>query len=352
MVKKLLLFGFVFLMLSSFSFAIDDTNLISYYSFDSSRTDDEHGSIDFGLEGTVTSSSTAKLGAKSDYMNAVGGISANNNAHGLTTSFCINFWTRMDTIPTESAWVGRTESTAYVGQPTMSHGSGQIYAGTWGGSAWERDNAVWSPSTDTWYMMTLKWDNNAYSSSWINGAILTNSSNSDITTYSANADISIGRAYNNVYTIDGYIDELSIWSECSNQDIIDLYNGGSGLTLSSISPSLVTTYAFDIHAENGTSSLTNFNASVTNNGTTYEYITTNGTINTNSTDTWADGNFNVTISASGYEDWEIRQFYWDDTQNSIIYPILTLTPILSQDCTGYLIVNAGCEAIMNKGFTW
>ncbi len=263
------------------------------------------GDNDATLQGSGTFSSTKKLGSYSTTYQSNGDY-ATTNINMKSYDWTWSGWVKFDALPNENnaPIIGGTDDqTLSIGTGWVDGASLSIHAGN--GASWSCGDITGATtlSVDTWYHIVAMRDGN-------NVSIFLNSAHEiSCNSYSGAFDFNLNIGRGGASYMDGFIDELSYWNRTlTSAEIVNLYNGGSGMAYSADSSPIVTLNS-PIDTYNSTSKTITFNATLSDdinlmNGSLY----LNGIINeTNSSGfngtyyifdkTFNDGDYNWTIEA-------------------------------------------------------
>lgn len=242
-------------------------------------------------------------------------------------SWAVSMWVNPDTVGSSNWWFfdktavdttnanyclidgGATDIRCKINSVNVQGGT--VVAGSWNFVVWQ-------------YNMT-----NDKVELWVDNVLIGNTSVSG-QTWGSTADIHFGSRFDGVAGFDGRMDEVSIASQYTKEEISELYNSGAAFVPSF--GSTVSHVVVDSQIYAGVQLLT-FNASLTINGTTTTHTTTNGTINTGKV---FGQYYNLTVSSIGTGA-NINQTFISQNQSiftfnySLIdvsaYNKITLTPV-------------------------
>ena len=160
-------------------------------------------SIFYLLAGASLSTTKSKFGSKSLYFDGSSYCTVCSLSFS-TTTWTIEFWFNVSTISTIQTLISSYDSSNTLNLAISTNGKLALTIGT--GSA---VNGTTTVSTDTWYQMSLVYNNRAYvlyldGTSEISGTISTS--------VTPPTNLNIGTNYANTYPMTGYIDELIISS--------------------------------------------------------------------------------------------------------------------------------------------
>ncbi len=211
-------------------------NIVSYWSFDSSNSNDSVGSNN-GTDTNVVYSagkiSNAWVGDNTSY-------SAITDAASLKPAgkYSINFWMKTTTTDLDTLFCSQNYLAGpdrFYGFSALLNGSGGIYFTHAFGTA--TNNALSSVSTslndNTYHMVTMIYDQ-AKMYIYVDGGSDTNQNMTSNATYDTNNYPYIGaRFLDGIGAIDtkytGAVDEIGFWSrDLSSAEVTSLYNGGAG----------------------------------------------------------------------------------------------------------------------------
>jgi len=180
-----------------------------------STTDDTTANNhDSTISGTISQSTTAKIGKSADITNATSYMTAADSADWDfgTGSFTISFWTNFSSLPTlnNAANLIRREKTGggYIIRFANRNSSGTYnFAVYIGGTDYNSTGSLynWSPSTGTWYYLTLVRDGTNLKV--FNGETQLSSTQTSSSNMTDSTPFLIGTSAESVY---GYMDETRV----------------------------------------------------------------------------------------------------------------------------------------------
>lgn len=230
-------------------YSYGSTNLVAYYSFDTSLTlDDYTQGYNFTSAGTIAQNTTIhKIGAGSAYSSAVSGRLIGNN-YGLqnTDAYSLNMWVRPSQLTPgnpQFAYEKDGSPITLCGGPNwFSDSTDDIYGRAGNGATWDVASNLATNFTTTfnWYMLTFTWGDTAHSSNvsiYLNSSLLATGA---VTCAGFNSaiDIIFGATNAGASGLFGFMDEISVWNKTLSQaEITALYNSGAGCDLACITAS-------------------------------------------------------------------------------------------------------------------
>lgn len=232
--KKLFLLIFASLFMFSLVSAFDWTNgLVGYYNFNSDSTD----SLKL-LNGTDTAVSyvAGKIGNSASFDGATSYIVLpNSTKHSIAQNLTLAYWVYMDGTGTAQ---GRTHSKSIDYFNIMGHDTGVGYFATTTTSGTANTGTTTINISNGWHFLIMG-QNQTHRYIYIDGVLNKNSTiPSDIII--TNSQLYFGSNAGSSEFYKGKIDELGIWNRSlSNSEILELYNGGSGLGYLSTSVNVV-----------------------------------------------------------------------------------------------------------------
>jgi hypothetical protein len=169
----------------------------------------------------VTNNLSLELDGTNDHVNC-----GNDSALNLTTGFTINCYARQDDTGINTIVQRRTGSNGY--QVTLNSGTFEYFGGV------ARNFGTGYTSTTDWYMLTVTHTGgtNGTLKGYVNGSLV--NTFTDTYTSVASQNFYIGRNFaGDVYSHNGYIDEVGVWSRVLGADeISDIYNSGTPVDIS------------------------------------------------------------------------------------------------------------------------
>lgn len=221
------------------------TGLISYYNMENGN--DSQGSNNLTASGATFTS--GKIG------NAATFSGSNNHLNGgnifpfqYNDTFSISMWVKANN--SGVFWVKSPDDSSSRGlrmQQLVGGGNNGdfliTFANNWDGGILAQFMST-SYSTSAWHHLVLTYNGNHLVSGfhlYVDGSETTKTTFSDTlstnTTVTTN-DFQIGATDDGAYSLNGQVDETGVWNKIlSSQEISDLYNGGTGQTLSAGSAS-------------------------------------------------------------------------------------------------------------------
>ena len=215
------------------------TNLISYWKLEeaSGTRVDAHGSNDLTDNNTVTSA-TGKSGnaadfeaGNSEYLNIT---DASQSGLDITGDLSINLWVNFESLTT-----GRMISKSDFGTADRAYSFLWVNTVTdylrlylYDGVTEYEPTVAWTPSTATWYMLTVVYDASAGTQDYyVNGSQQGTQQTGAVNSIrNSTANFNISAAQGDVNYFDGLIDEVAIWNKTlTTAEITEIYNAGTGL---------------------------------------------------------------------------------------------------------------------------
>lgn len=265
---------------------------------------------------------------------------------GKPTDYTINFWYNMDDMG--NAGLGMAKSDASNGNiwAFMARGDGSDDTEFWtsdGAAAGQQDVETdgWDgghgPTTGTWMMMTGGANSShiwtAYNGSIISRTALVTSNGGTAYNFSIGT---LGEYTGGTYWWNGLTDEVAVWNRSlTDQEVLSLWNGGSGLTFSADSIEVNVTFPLGSPTEyNDSQSQLNYTITsavedkcwyTTNNGTTNSSTVTAGNNFTGLSGTPGNNYWTVWCNTtSGTEAQDNVTWYFNDTISvNVTYPLNT-----------------------------
>jgi len=241
---NLLLIGVCLIPLTSYGALTD--NLISWWSLEEtggSRIDD-HGVNDLTDNNTVLSG-TGIIGNGADFevtnTEYLSIPDASQTGLDISGDLSINLWLYGESFSGAhiTTFVDKTNANT-AGQRSYffdyDNGGNLCFQNSSDGTTNSQECVAWTPSTATWYMITLTYNSTSNAKKfYINGSQQgTTQTGTQSGIFNSAASLNIGK-YSTIYS-DGIKDEFAIWSKVLTTDeITELYNSGVGLTYSDLS---------------------------------------------------------------------------------------------------------------------
>ena len=285
--KKVLIWGWVMVLLMVPVWGALSDGLEQYYTFDSNVSTNLHTNSSFGDEGTVTGATPSNI--------SIIGQSYFYDGSGdkivLNTSTAVTSLNLSDNVAhSMNFWVNVTANNG-LAEIVSGYGSGKFrltynwvgltdFGFQWEDGSINMQNTGAGPTIilNNWYMFTYTFDGVDIWKLYVNGVSVANETvNSG--SFTGIGDITLGQDPT-PDPLTGHIDEFGIWRrELTQEEIIELYNSGSGLQYPFTGTSSTTDINFIITDQWNGSSINTFNVNVSwSNGTTTQHTTTNGTI--------------------------------------------------------------------------
>lgn len=219
------------------------TNLISYWEMEeaSGTRVDSHGSNDFADNNTVTQGTgiqgnCADLERDNDeYLSKADDASFPHSGSGDDIS--VNMWVKFESVVSWQVFMqhylqsGGNRSWSFY----RDTGVMVLELSTNGSSTTSSASVSWSPSTATWYMVTMTYDVSAGEVKfYVDGSQQgTTQTGKDTSYFASTADLLVGSFYDGAFSsgnMDGLVDEVGLWKKVlTSSEISDLYNSGSGI---------------------------------------------------------------------------------------------------------------------------
>lgn len=294
MSNKTIIWFIVLLLTISVATAIDTTNLISYWAFNTNNNNqpDSHGGQTMVMTGAAYRSAGLLGGAYYwDGVNDKGEVAS--NAAFVAGNVSISLWINATDLATQQAIIRAWQSNSLWNIQLRGDVAGDNFSAQMHDSV--THYGLVPPVVNTWTHLVVTTDCVVQNVTfYVNGAAAGSFNDATIDCDAINETIYIGLSEGDFWDYSGMLDEMAIFNKSLNlTEVQDLYNGGAGLAY----PFVAVVNNFTITASdewNGTSILV-FNATVDGVG----YNTTNGTIYTtileNSTSL-----HNVTVWATDY----------------------------------------------------
>jgi len=289
--NKLWLFGFVLLLLISSVNAFDTTDFVLYHSYDDadltgSNPNDLTGN---GYDGTNFGSTTGQTGKlkQSFYYDGTNDYVTVTSDSGLApASISISLWFKPTNTITPGSIAEREvlfkeNQNVFIEIDRNDDGKLEflLYDNVAGFHRIASTTTSWS--SGTWYHIVCTYDGSNMKI-YVDGSLETNTGGFSFTNGRTTSNLYIGSESGTSRYFIGNIDEVAVLDKSiDNTEVSELYNGGNGFN-----PFFVET-EFDItlkNAYNGTS-INTFKVNVTNLTGIYTYLTTNGTIVANISNT-------------------------------------------------------------------
>lgn len=208
-------------------------NIISYYKFDPSNSNDS-ASTNNGTDTSITySTGNGKISNGAGFASASSSKIVMGNISALRpNAVTYNLWINASSLPNAyNCMIGKNGAgdTYFCTFYVKSNGKLAVYIITSGGSASIDGTNTTTLSSGTWYMLTMTYDSSAGGKVYVNGSSDgTFSANGTINTNGNEFFLGYQQTYANRY-FDGAIDEVGIWSRVlSSTEVSDLYASGSG----------------------------------------------------------------------------------------------------------------------------
>lgn len=224
-----------------------ETSLIAWWDMDetSGTRNDSHG-VNHLTDNNTVGSAAGKISNAADFEagNSEYLSIADNAALSPTGSMTISSWINFETVPggaqTIIGKIGDATAPNYAYRLYIEPPTDGLYfnlknsAGTDGSK-----NYNWSPSAGVWYHIVAVFDaTNSLVSFYINGALVSRQSTAISDLRDTPSQFEIGATSNFGNYFDGLIDETAMWSRALHYgDVLDLYNGGTGITYDATVPS-------------------------------------------------------------------------------------------------------------------
>ncbi len=207
------------------------TNLVAYYEFDGSNSNDAVGSNN-GTDANM-SYGAGKINNGAIFNGTSSKIAVPSGIYGLFTAsanWSINMWVNFSSLAGQNTFYLGTDGTSTNNHSAIAwygdspNGTMTCLRGK-GGSI-DQCNGSATFSTSTWYMITATYDGSIhmYVNASADGSPTV--SGSSVTNTNGN----LGTRYGTTSWLAGTQDEVGFWSRAlSGAEITQLYNGGSGL---------------------------------------------------------------------------------------------------------------------------
>lgn len=208
-----------------------ETSLVAFYELDD--TVDAYSTFDLTNNGSATFT-TGKIDNAVSLVRASSQSLSNASITQLTGDFGFSAWVNASTIPAASNYhsiLARRNADTNGDYHLFLHGdiSGKFNYQLRDGGAWKAVASTTIPSSSTWYHVVVT-KISGVASMYINGVLESTDSTFPATPSSSTADFYIGAATSPHYW-NGLIDEVAVYSRGLHYgDVLDLYNGGSGIT--------------------------------------------------------------------------------------------------------------------------
>ena len=172
---------------------------------------------------------------------------------GGTGDWSVSFWVKADTmsgVGNQRLWAfgaGGTQQT----QLYINNSGNLQFAGPWS------DGYSWGISAGTWAHVIYRVNRASASLNVgyvVNGSSFNNKNQTITTTFDQTGFTYIGRNVGS-WGFEGNIDEFAVWNKyLSNADCLEIYNGGSGVDLTTLTPAANLQHWWRMGDPNGTSS--------------------------------------------------------------------------------------------------
>lgn len=209
-------------------------NLISYYKFDSSNSNDSV-STNNGTDTSITySSGNGKINNGAGFASGSSSkISMGNVAALYPTAVTYNLWVNATSFPNAyNCLIGKNGAgdTVFCTFYVKSNGKLASYIVTSGGTTNIDGTNTTTLSSGTWYMLTMTYDSTSGGVVYVNGTSDgTFAANGTINTTGSEFFLGYQQTYANRYW-NGAIDEVGVWSRAlTSTEVSNLYASGSGL---------------------------------------------------------------------------------------------------------------------------
>lgn len=337
------LFAAFFLVTVAGASASLTNNLLLYYANDNAGSFSDSLGVYSGTTNGSTYNATGKINGAYNFPITGGFVNVSDRVdlRLVGTSYAINFWIYPQSVP--SPTIGRIINKDDAADFSGGYG---IYTNnlnlSWTHNTGADNNWIttYRFTEDNWVMVTAVYDtvsNQRYL--YINGTLHSNrTTTSDVATETDTFFIngwgpgpaSAPGQYGNFV-----IDEVGIWNRSlTSGEVTQLYNSFSGLAYPFGTTGLSITAS---DAYNGTA-VQSFNATVTWNGTTTTWTTTNGSVQTNATVySWLPANVTVTPSQNNY--FALPQTFTNYNTTTLAFNATPLTLVRVYAFNGTLINN-------------
>lgn len=209
------------------------TNLVSYWSFDSSNSNDSVASnngTDTNVSYSAGKISNAWVGNNTAYSNIT-----NHASLRPAGKYSLNFWMKTSTTDSDTIFGSQNyAATLFYGFSALLTGGGGIYfTHAYGAGNNPLGSASTSLNDNAWHMVTMIYDQ-AKMYIYVDGSADANQVMVVNAAYHANNYIYIGaRFLDDIGSIDskytGAVDEIGFWSrDLSSSEVTQLYNAGAG----------------------------------------------------------------------------------------------------------------------------
>jgi len=229
--KKFLLFGFIFILLSSFALAtLQPANTVVYWTMDNidlsggQIEDTSYNSYDSTTQQAVTGAAGI-INQSFNYVPNDETFTTAMDAITSTSDYTISLWINPDTVSgTRYVWAGK-----YNSRWMQMYMDGSTLKAEQYDTGWKSTSSSTTFSTSTWYMVTMTYNDTAnLLKLYVNGAyesqVTANGVGSPINSFN------LGKQPGGSSYFDGRMDEVSVWNvSLSAGDVSDLYNSGAGL---------------------------------------------------------------------------------------------------------------------------
>jgi hypothetical protein len=226
------------------------TGLVSYYKFDETSgttANDEVGTAD-GIVNNArvfTTEETGKINTCADF---TGGEDYLYNMglpfdFSVTGNYTINFWWKPNTFTDNDPIMdfgtgGSNQAILRISQDIVGSDNKLLFGAVDDAVAWRGYTTTDVTFTDgAWYMLTLVYNSNKNLDLYVNGvnkktvattSTQTSSNNIVFNSFMYNGAVDVGGAKGN-----SFMDEIGIWTRIlSSDEVLELYNSGSGLAYS------------------------------------------------------------------------------------------------------------------------
>lgn len=233
--KKKILGAVTLLLTIGIVYAALTTNIVSYYKFDSSNSNDSVGSNNGSDTAITYSTANGKINVGAGFNGSTSKISLGNVLGStFTGTFTINMWCNITDFSLNTALISKSNAGG-VASPldvyaSQTSGTVNFYLGNGAGSIAITSNSA--PSTGSFVMYTFTSDGSATTGGM---NMYFNNSLQAVTPAGTNAvadqavSTIIGSRTDGVTKMKGACDEIGIWSRVlSGAEITSLYNGGAG----------------------------------------------------------------------------------------------------------------------------
>lgn len=288
-------------------------NVTFSYTFDNSDTSgttavDASGSINATLVNSVTTGATGKIGEAYTFGSTKYVVADTNPYSANIDELTIAVWVKPSSLPATLMDIISTEDIIPGNGYTLRWNSNKLnfFRHTGGTASTTTESSINPLTSGSWQFIVVTFDT-GNATIYVDDVQVGSSTAGTYIEYGTANPPVIGNFGDNGHAAGGTrpwlgeIDDVTLYDRKLNRsELTTLYNSGAGLQYPFSTPSGNTTYVSltAIDAYDG-SSITTFNASLTNTSGTYDFSTTNGTINTN-IDKDATGTFNITFTAPDY----------------------------------------------------